>query len=78
MKSLTINVLLILLITSCEIWSFEAKPGSWEYVTDFPGPGREEAVSFVIDDVAYVGLGLARTGDNIYNNSDSIYCQVNG
>ena len=73
MRSFTIYIALTFLFTGCEIWTVEDKPGSWEYVTEFPGSARESAKSFVIDDVAYIGLGFNQTGDNNYINSDSIY-----
>ncbi|KKK76098.1 hypothetical protein LCGC14_2867120, partial [marine sediment metagenome] len=73
MRSLFVYLALTFLITGCEIWTVEDKPGSWEYVTEFPGQIRESANSFVIDGIAYVGLGFSLIRDNDYNNSDSIY-----
>ena len=63
MRSLTFSIILVFFLTGCEIWTIEDKPGSWEYITEFPGLGRERAVSFVIDDFAFVGLGFRLKGD---------------
>ncbi len=73
MRFLTVCLLMALSLTGCEIWKVPDKPGSWEYVTDFPGQGRERAVAFPIGDEAYIGLGFRRKGDMVYDNSDSIY-----
>lgn len=73
MRSLTFSIILVFFLTGCEIWTIEDKPGSWEYITEFPGLGRERAVSFVIDDFAFVGLGFRLKGDVKYDTSDSIY-----
>jgi N-acetylneuraminic acid mutarotase len=41
-----------------DLWEFDPATNAWKQKADFPGVARTEAVSFVIGDAAYVGLGF--------------------
>jgi N-acetylneuraminic acid mutarotase len=40
-----------------ELWRYDTENNSWEQMSDFPGVGRFNATSFVINNFAYVGGG---------------------
>jgi len=63
----------MLFCTGCDDWFFEEKPGEWEYVTEFPGEGREKAVNFTISDTVYIGLGYAFRWNDSYDITDTVY-----
>ncbi len=50
-----------------DTWQYDPGSNTWTQMADFPGEGRTLAVSFVIDGLAYVGLGATggstRLGD---------------
>jgi len=40
-----------------DLWQYDPNADSWKQLSDFPSTGLDMAVSFVINDVAYVALG---------------------
>ena len=42
---------------SKELWEYNYFSDSWQQRTDYPGPGRSSPISFVLNDIAYVGSG---------------------
>ncbi len=73
MRVFLAGVITLCVCLSCDEWFFEEKPGEWEYFNDFPGNGREKAVSFTIENKVYIGLGRAPIMNGHYDNSDSVY-----
>lgn len=56
---------------SDEGWSYSIDNDRWREIANLPGNGgqkRRYAVSFVIDDYAYVGTGQYETRDSIFSN----------
>lgn len=51
-----------------DLWEFDEDTDVWTQKADFAGGRRTQAVSFVIDDIAYVG-----TGYNVVNNTGIYY-----
>lgn len=45
-----------------DTWEYDAVTQTWSQKADFGGSARRQAVSFVIDDFAYVGTGQDATG----------------
>ncbi|GAB4143068.1 MAG: hypothetical protein Fur0041_18200 [Bacteroidia bacterium] len=43
-------------------WEYDPASDTWTQKADFPGTARRAAVSFVIDNIAYVGTGQDATG----------------
>lgn len=41
-----------------DLWSYNPQTDSWSQKADLPGPGRRDAVSFVIGNYAFVGAGM--------------------
>ena len=54
---LMVLVLALVTFTSCEDDDDEDLVGNWVEMSDFEGVPRSDAVSFVVNDLAYVGLG---------------------
>lgn len=46
-----------------KLWRYDPLDNTWTEVAPFPGGLRGEPVSFVIDDIAYVGLGIENKKD---------------
>lgn len=42
-----------------QVWQFNPNNLTWQRKNDFPGQGRSRAISFVIGDYAYFGLGVS-------------------
>lgn len=67
---------------SKDFWKYDYKNDSWTKINDFPGGPRTHAISFVINDTAYVGGGYSnhsgtKTKDFWrYNNSSDQWVQV--
>jgi len=67
-------------LNSCNSTSSTTLPGGWDKIGDFAGIPRDGAVSFVIDNIAYVGLGYNYASNSFLQdfyryepNSDSWY-----
>jgi hypothetical protein len=45
-----------------DLWEYDRATGAWSQKADFIGGARKQAVSFVINDMAYVGTGQSATG----------------
>jgi N-acetylneuraminic acid mutarotase len=45
-----------------DFWKYDVSQNKWTAITDFPGVARTEAVSFVIGEKGYVGLGFNGVG----------------
>ncbi|MBL7965854.1 MAG: galactose oxidase [Prolixibacteraceae bacterium] len=72
MRTLRTMTLGLLLLAACN--STEEDPlGNWVKKSDFEGLPRGSAVSFVIDDKAYVGLGYNDDDDDEYLNDFWVY-----
>lgn len=72
MRTLRTMTLGLLLLAACN--SSEEDPlGNWVKKSDFEGLPRGSAVSFVIDDKAYVGLGYNDDDDDEYLNDFWVY-----
>ena len=41
-----------------DFWQYDPLVNEWTRIADFPGTARTEAVSFVVGNIAYVGLGF--------------------
>ncbi|MEM9885354.1 MAG: hypothetical protein AAF849_05620 [Bacteroidota bacterium] len=58
-----------------DVWSFDplanSGAGEWTCLGDFPGPAREAAVAFVIDDKAYI-----TGGSRVLGNLDVAYTDI--
>jgi len=44
-----------------DFWAFQKSSGTWKRVAPFPGKGRNSAVAFVVNGIAYVGSGYDGT-----------------
>lgn len=49
---------------SAEVWEYTTDTHIWKQKNDFPGPLRENAISFVIGEKAYYGLGIKKEVQN--------------
>ncbi|WP_159445066.1 Kelch repeat-containing protein [Filimonas lacunae] len=56
----------------------DTEEGNWVKRGSFDGPARTGAVSFVINDTAYVGTGYNKSVSNSYVNADSVALANNG
>jgi hypothetical protein len=45
-----------------DMWEYDRESGAWTQKANFAGGARKQAVSFVIEGIAYVGTGQALTG----------------
>lgn len=41
-----------------DLWAYNPQTDAWSQKADLPGPARRDAISFVIDNFAYVGSGM--------------------
>ena len=41
-----------------DLWAYNPQSDSWTQKADLPGPARRDAISFVVDNFAYVGSGM--------------------
>nr|WP_238354544.1 kelch repeat-containing protein [Fulvivirga marina] len=41
-----------------DLWKYNPETDTWAQKADFPGVGRRSASAFVLNDEAYVGLGV--------------------
>jgi hypothetical protein len=64
-----------------DTWEFDLLTQSWSQKADFAGGQRRQAISFVIDDIAYVGTGNSPTGFKKdmykYDPTTNIWTQLN-
>lgn len=49
-----------------DFWKYDVSQNEWTQLDNFPGAGRSDAFSFVIEDHAYVGLGSSEGAPPIY------------
>lgn len=62
-------------------WEYDLVTQTWSQKSDFTGEARRQAVSFVLDDIAYVGTGIAASGLKKdmykYNPATNTWAQLN-
>lgn len=57
-----------------DLWKYDPTTDEWSQLSDFPSTGLDMAISFVIDDIAYVSLGRYKDESiNGYNLSTYSY-----
>lgn len=53
-----------------DLWIYDPTNNTWTKQLDSPFPGRRNAISFVINDHAYVGLGFSDASNNVVHHID--------
>jgi len=64
-----------------DMWEYDRASGTWSQKANFAGGARKQAISFVIDGIAYVGTGQGMTGLKKdffkYDPTTNVWIQLN-